>query len=380
MTTQLMPSKLLKPTSWKKQLIDSIHDYSELIEKWKLPSLVSNEIIKSFPLQITPHYLSLINDNDVNDPLKKIVAPQNAELINFGVEDIMGEHEDYKVKGLQHRYPETALLIINNFCASYCRYCFRKRIFNPLNIEDERITDIEPAIAYISKHKEINNVLFSGGDPLVSSAKKLASIFNLLANIKHLKFVRIGTKVPAFLPQRIYEDSDLLEIFEKFNLVKPLYLVTHFDHANEISKETSFAIKALLDRGIESMGHVVLLKDINDNVDTMTALLNKMIEFKISPYYIFHAMPVTGTEHFQLSIKHGIDVIKTASKNLAGMNKHFKYIMPHYIGKTEVLGYDSNYFYFRQHQARIKENIGRLFKIKFQEDKTWFEETEIIPI
>lgn len=366
--------------NWKQQLKNSIHEYGDLAVKWNLTDKINKEVIKSFPLQITPHYLSLINANDVNDPLKKIVAPQNAELINFGVEDIMGEHEDYKVKGLQHRYPETALLLINNYCASYCRFCFRKRIFNPMNIEDERIKDIEPAIDYIKQHKEITNVLFSGGDPFVSSAKKLGSILDLLTYIEHLKYVRIGTKVPAFLPQRIYEDNELLEVLSNFNKKKPLYIVTHFDHANEISKETATSINVLLERGIESLGHVVLLKDINDDVVTMAELLNKMIQFKISPYYIFHAMPVTGTEHFQLTIKHGIDVIKMASKKLAGLNKHFKYIIPHYIGKTEVIGYDSNYFYFRQHQARKTENVGRFFKIKFEESKTWFEEKEIIPI
>lgn len=366
--------------NWKQQLKNSTHEYSELAEKWNLTDKINEEVTKSFPLQITPHYLSLINDADVNDPLKKIVAPQNAELINFGVEDIMGEHEDYKVKGMQHRYPETALLLINNYCASYCRFCFRKRIFNPLNIEDERIKDIEPAIDYIKQHKEITNVLFSGGDPFVSSAKKLDSILNLLADIKHLKYVRIGTKVPAFLPQRIYEDNEFLEVLGNFNKKKPLYIVTHFDHANEISKETARSINVLLDREIESLGHIVLLKGINDNIDAMTDLLNKMIQFKISPYYIFHAMPVIGTEHFQLTIKHGIDVIKTASKKLAGLNKHFKYIIPHYIGKTEVISYDSKFFYFRQHQARKTENVGRFFKIKFDENKTWFEENEIIPI
>lgn len=366
--------------NWKDQLKNSIHKYNYLAKKWNLREPVSEEIIKSFPLQITPHYLSLINNNDINDPLKKIVAPQNAELVNFGVEDIMGEHEDYKVKGLQHRYPETALLIINNFCASYCRFCFRKRIFNPLNVEDERITDIIPAIDYIAQHSEITNVLFSGGDPLVGATKKLASILSLLLELKHIKYIRIGTKIPAFLPQRIYEDEELLNVLGNFNKRKPLYIISHFDHANEISKETGIAIERLLDKGIKTFGHIVLLKEINDNQDAIINLLNKMIEYKISPYYIFHPMPVTGTEHFRLTIKQGIDIINSSVKKMAGVNKHFKYILPHYIGKTEMLGYDTNYFYFRQHQARITGNVGRLFKIKFDETKTWFKESEIIPV
>ena len=115
--------------NWKQQLKNSVHNYNELLELWGSNEFLSDEITRNFPLQVTPHYLSLINGSNRNDPLKKIVFPQNAELMNTGFEDTMGEQEDYKVKGLQHRYPETALLLMNNYCASYCRFCFRKRIF-----------------------------------------------------------------------------------------------------------------------------------------------------------------------------------------------------------------------------------------------------------
>jgi KamA family protein len=331
-------------------------------------------------MQVTPHYLSLIDDDDPHDPLKKIVTPRNAELVKFGVADIMGEHEDYKVRGLQHRYPETALLLVNNFCAGYCRFCFRKRIFNPLNIEDERISDLMSAIEYVRDHPEICNVLLSGGDPLVSSVKKLASIFRLLEEIPHVKYVRIGTKVPAFLPQRIYEDEELLDLFKNFNKAKPLFVVGHFDHANEISPETGLAVRALQGIGVNTLAHMVLLNNVNDNAGAIKALLDKMNQFKITPYYIFHAMPITGTEHFQVPMQHGIDVIREACRNLSGLSKQFKYIIPHYIGKTELLGYDSNYFYLRQHQARDHENVGRMFKLPFSENRTWFTEDEIISI
>ena len=180
------------------------------------------------------------------------------------------------------------------------------------------------------------------------------------------------------MPQRIYEDDELIKIFKEINKQKPIYIISHFDHPNEISKETGIAIDKLIENGLEIMGHAVLLKDINCNEKTLTELLNKMIQFKISPYYIFHTMPVIGTEHFQVTLKNGIDTVNAASKHLSGLNKHFKYIIPHYIGKTEFLGYDKQYFYFKQHQARITENVGRLFKVKFDESKTWFEEKEMI--
>lgn len=366
--------------NWKEQITNSICDYNELEKKWGLHKTLNKRVVQSFPLQITPHYLSLINNADQDDPLKKIVMPQDEELLNNGFEDIMGEYEDYKVKGLQHRYPETALLLVNNYCASYCRFCFRKRIFNLININDEAINDIGPAIEYINKNVGITNVLLSGGDPLVSSSKKLDLILTRLGEIKHLQYVRIGTKVPAFIPQRIYEDSELINVLVSFSQKKPLYIVAHFDHANEISKETEIAFRLLQENKIESLGNIVLLKGINDNSASLINLFNKMINLKISPYYIYHSMPVNGTGQFQLSIKDGIDVVKSAGTKMAGINKRFKYILPHYIGKTEVIGYDANYFYFRQHQARKVENIGRLFKVKYDENRVWFYENEIIPI
>ena len=128
------------------------------------------------------------------------------------------------------------------------------------------------------------------------------------------------------------------------------------------------------------LGSIVLLKGVNDDVDSLTDLLDKMIKIKVSPYYIYHAMPLIGTEHFQLPIKKGIDIVAATGKKMPGLNKRFKYIIPHYIGKTEVIGYDHEFFYFRQHQARKTENIGRLFKVRFNEKKTWFDEDEIISI
>lgn len=364
--------------NWKQQLKNSVHEYHELAVKWDVKDDLLSDVTDAFPLQITPHYLSLIDDKNPDDPLKKIVAPQNAELTNFGVEDTMGEHTDYRVKGLQHRYPETALLIINNFCASYCRFCFRKRIFNPLNLEDERINDIEPAIGYIQAHDEISNVLFSGGDPMVSSTKKINSILTLLSGIDHLDYVRIGTKVLAFLPQRIYEDESLLAGFASFTAKKPLQLISHFDHAHELSTETGTAVRELLKVGVKNYGHVVLLKGINDNTTDLVDLFDKMSKMNIAPYYIFHPMPVTGTEHFQITLKEGIDLIREASKKLSGLSKQFRYILPHYIGKTEVLGYDSAYFYFKQHQSRITRNVGRMFKVSFNEQRSWFNDDEMI--
>ncbi len=364
--------------NWKSQLKDSIKNVNEIAMQYSFSEEFSESASEIYPVQITPHYLNLIDCDNPSDPLKKIILPSIQEMNFEGFEDTMGEQEDYKIQGLQHRYPETALIIVNDFCASYCRYCFRKRLFNPESLDDESIRNVEHALEYIKQHPEINNVLFSGGDPLMASSKKLKKILDILKKIKHVQYVRIGTKIPAFLPQRIIEDNELLDTFYDFNKSKPLFIVSHFDHANEISTETKEAVLKLLERGISVLSHVVLLRNINDDKETLKKLLCKLVENRIIPYYIFQAMPVIGSTHFQVTLEKGIDVFNEAIQSVSGINKKIRFIIPHYVGKVEFIGKGEGYLFMKHHQARDASKIGRLFKIKITEGKTWFNANEII--
>ena len=365
---------------WKEQLKNSIHTLEDLHKYGINIKRINKSIINDLPLFITPHYLNLIDIHSNNDPLKKIVIPSNNEFSSNGAEDIMGEQEDYKIQGLQHKYPQTALLIINNSCASYCRYCFRKRLFKPNNIVNESLENIEGALDYIRNRKEINNVLFSGGDPLTTSTKKLDKILSSISTIEHIKYVRIGTKILAYLPQRILEDNELISIFKKFTQKKALFMISHFDHENEISIETVKAIKKLLLVNIPVLSQTVLLKDVNDNVNSLQNLFNSLVSASVMPYYIFQAMPLKSSMHFQIPIVKGIDLINEINTNLSGIQSKIKYIIPHYIGKIEAIGFEKSYIYFKYHRARKSEKTGNLFKIKRDDKKTWFNSDEIIQL
>lgn len=365
-------------TSWKEQLRNSIRDTSVLESLFTTSEQISKEAVKIYPLQITPHYLGLIDKSNPNDPLKKIVLPTVQEMNFEGFPDTMGEKGDYKIQGLQHRYPQTALIIVNDYCASYCRYCFRKRLFNPENLDDENIRNVEEALEYIKQHKEITNVLFSGGDPLMAATNKLRKILNILGKIDHVQYVRIGTKIPAFLPQRILEDDDLLNVFSEFNKSKPLSIVSHFDHPNEISEETSQSVLKLLGNGLTVFSQIVLLKGVNDTKNVLSHLLSKLIQNRIIPYYVFQAMPVIGSTHFQIPLDEAIDIFNDATRMLSGINKKVRFIIPHYIGKVEFLGKDNDHFYMKHHQARDASKVGRLFKLPKVDNKFWFDANDIV--
>ena len=362
---------------WQQQLKDSITSIEDLPLDFKLLNRYDS---KEFPTKVTPHYLSLMDKDNINDPLKKIVFSTQFESNTIGIEDEMGEKEDYRIQGLQHRYSETALLVVNDICASYCRYCFRKRLFSPEYMKNETIDDLEDALIYIKEHKEITNVLLSGGDPLLTSVKRLEKILNLLADIEHIEFIRIGTKMLSFLPQRIIEDIQLRKLFEKIVKKKSLIIISHFDHANEISMETKEAVLLLNKIGINIYSQGVLLKDINNTKKDIKNLLNKLIQTNITPYYLFHALPVLGSTHFQTTIENTVNIMEKVSQELAGISKSVRFILPHYTGKVEILGKDKDSFYFKYHEARKKQNIGKLFKVKRDNEKTWFlkEEIEIL--
>lgn len=323
------------------------------------------------------HYYNLIDKKDSNDPLSKIIHFSTEENAWDGFIDSMGEKEDYRVPGLQHRYPETALLIVNERCFCCCRYCFRKRFFTHNKESSEVVRDIDDVINYIKNHKEITNVLLSGGDPFIESTETLTQLLADINKIDHIQYVRIGTKSLAFSPQRILDDSVLLKDFSKLSKIKPIYVIAHFDHPNEISEETNQAVSKLLENGIQVLSHAVLLKGINDNEAVLKELFLKMIRSKIIPYYIFQAIPILRATHFQVPLEEGLDIFNAANRNLSGMNKKARFIIPHYIGKVELLGKDEKHYYLKHQQARDKTKSGLLFKVKKQAGRVWFDSDEI---
>ena len=303
------PGNSLDWNDWRWQLRNAATSIEELekilpnqeVEKEKLAKVVGR-----YPFGITPYYLSLIDRYNPQDPIRLQCIPSpEEEKLYFEVEDDpLGEEEDSVMPGLVHRYPDRVLLTLTNMCPVYCRHCTRKREWAQGKWV-RRPQELERIYEYISSHKEIRDVILSGGDPLFFSTGKLECILVALRRISHVEIIRIGTRCPVVLPQRITEE--LTVCLKKY---RPIWLNTHFNHPNEITKESSEACDKLLCAGIPVNNQSVLLKGINDDVATMTRLCQGLVKIGVRPYYLFQCDPVSGTAHLRTSIDKGLEIIK----------------------------------------------------------------------
>lgn len=240
-------------------------------------------------MRISPYYLSLIDWNDPDDPIRKMAVPSDEEMNLEGFYDTSGEAENTKMHGLQHKYSETALILATNRCAMYCRHCFRKRLVGLPS--EEILRHFEEAAEYISEHEEINNVLISGGDPLVLKNEIIERFLEKLEKIDHISFIRIGSRVPVTLPTRL-SDPKLQAIFRKYSRSdKRLHVVTQFNHPREITSQSIRAVNNLLKAGVLISNQTVLLRGVNDSPHTLASLMNKLVSIGVTPYYVFQCRP-----------------------------------------------------------------------------------------
>jgi len=365
--------------SLKKQLEENIHELKDL------PNLSSfstskkkklKKLVEKHPMSITKYYSSLIDWNDPEDPLKKLVVPSLGELSVKGSYDTSGEKKSTVMPGLQHKYKQTALIIATNRCAVYCRFCFRKRMVGLSN--KEVISRFEKAMEYIREHKEIKNILITGGDPLVLPTKVIENLLENLSGINHLDFVRFGTRIPVVMPERITKDSELLRLFEKYSRKdRRIYIVTHFNHPREITEKSIEAVDSLLKSGVIINNQTVLMKGVNDKPEILAELMNKLVKIGVSPYYVFQCRPVKRVKaHFQVPLKQGYEIIEKAKAKMSGHSKRFKYMMSHETGKIEILGIKNNEIYFKYHQARNPKNLGKFFKRKLTPTAGWLDDLD----
>jgi lysine 2,3-aminomutase len=362
---------------WKHQLKESIRNveqlqrflYLSLREKRQL-----KEVIARHPMRITRYYLSLIDKNDPDDPIRKMIVPSTEEFNLLGQYDTSGELNNTKMPGLQHKYAQTALILATNRCATYCRYCFRKRLVG-LDTK-EIIHRFDDAVQYITEHDEIDNVLISGGDPLILPNTVIERFLEKLAMIRHISFIRIGTKVPITLPDRILMDNVLLRLLKRCSLQgKKLMVVTHINHPKEITKHTAMAINLLMRSAVAVSNQTVLLKGVNDEPGIMADLQKKLVSIGIQPYYVFQCRPVKRVKHnFQVPLCKGLDIIERAKESLNGPSKRFRYVMSHRTGKIEVLGVMDDRIYFRYHQAKNIEMQGKFFSQRVDKTAGWMDE------
>jgi len=333
-----------------------------------------NRVVRRHPMSITPYYLSLIDWSDPYDPIRRMAVPSPNELDISGSYDTSGERENTKIPGLQHKYGQTALILLTNKCAMYCRHCFRKRLVGLPNEEViERFTN---AILYLKEHPEINNVLLSGGDPLMLPNRVLGRVLSMLSGNPHLEFIRIGSRCPVTYPDRIIGDIHLLALLKSHSLPhRRLYLVTQFNHPREITEESTNAVSSLLRNNVIVNNQTVLLKGVNDDPAVLADLQNRLVSIGVNPYYVFQCRPVKRVKsQFQLPLARGIRIVEDAKKLLNGHSKRFKYIMAHRTGKIEILGVMDGELYMKYHQAKNPANLGRLFKRRLDPTAGWLDD------
>jgi KamA family protein len=303
-----------------------------------------------------------------------MAIPSDSELIVEGSYDTSGELSNTILPGLQHKYRQTALILATAECAMYCRHCFRKRLVGLPS--QEVLRDIDAAVEYIMTHKEINNILITGGDPLTMRTSRIDRLLSALCKIPHLDFIRFGSRIPVTYPNRILYDSELLDVLSKHsNRSKRLFVVTQYNHPKEITPESIEAIDKLLSSGITVNNQTVLLKGVNDDPVIMADLQNKLVSIGVSPYYVFQCRPVARVKKtFQVPLFEGYNIIEKAKKLLNGHSKRFRFIMSHPTGKIEILGILDGRFLFKYHQAKKMSDQGRIFTRELDIHATWLDD------
>ena len=331
------------------------------------------EIIRRYPLKVTPYYLGLIDEKDPQDPIRKLCIPDYSEYTDDGEEDTSGEASNTVVKGMQHKYSQTVLILSTNKCASYCRHCFRKRLVGLS--DDEIATHLGEMAEYIRLHPEITNVLISGGDAFLNSNNRIKEYLDTFIDLDQLDLIRFGTRTPVVLPQRITTDSELQDILKEYNCKKQLYVVTQFNHPNEITEEAVEAVRILLKAGIVVKNQTVLLNDINDDPAILSALFRRLTACGVVPYYIFQCRPVRGVLHnFQVPLRKGIRIIEKAMRMQNGQGKCLRYVMSHSYGKIEIIGeMEGKSMLFKYHQAKNSEKSGKIFVKDVEDGQSWLE-------
>ncbi len=312
--------------------------------------------LAALPLGITPYYAAQFDPQNPADPLRRTMVPTVSEwALNTGESaDPLGEDSHSPVPGLVHRYPDRVLFLATDTCAAYCRYCTRsRRVGKPCSTNTVR-KRWPAAIEYIENHPEIRDVLISGGDPLTMSDAALNHLLSQLHRIPHLEFIRIGTKAPMVMPQRI-----TLALVRMLRRYHPLFMSIHCIHPVEITPESVQALGRLADAGIPLGSQTVLLKGINDDVPTMTRLMHGLLKTRVRPYYLYHCDPVQGTAHFRTSIYKGVDIIRGMRGFTSG------YAIPMYVvdapgggGKIPLMpdyvqGYDGEDLVLRNYEGGL---------------------------
>ncbi len=361
-----VPDKTWKDWRWHFQ--NRITTIDELIKFIPLSAEEQSHVrlvIQRYPLAITPHYLSLINPDDPDDPIRRQAVPSFQEITMgaMGMEDPLAERRDSVTEGLVHRYPDRVLMVLTDICPMLCRHCTRKREWRGGGwVRSE--SEIEAMLDYIRHHENIRDIIISGGDPLTLSTRRLESIISRIRQIEHVQIIRIGSRYPVVLPQRI--DEELCNMLSKYG---PIWLNTHFNHPNEITPESAAACDRLLRSGVPVNNQSVLLRGVNDSLETQLQLCQGLLKIKVRPYYLFQCDEVQGTEHLRTPIEVGIKIMEGMRGHTSGLAiPSFVVDLSHGGGKVPLL---PNYIVSQTEDELVLKNYqGRKFRYRNPNHRT----------
>jgi lysine 2,3-aminomutase len=345
---------------WKWQLKNRVATRESLESKIKLTKEERAGVVlagQKLAFAVTPHFFNLIDPEDPECPIRRQVIPRIEESNRAPgeVADPCGEDSTMPVPGLVHRYPDRVLFLVTDRCASYCRYCTRSRVVSGVG-EQELHTDFEEVYAYLKAHTEVRDVLISGGDALLFSDDKLKGILSRLREIPHIEFLRIGSRDPIFLPQRITEEFCRMQ--QQFH---PIWMSVHVNHPRELTSEVKEALERLVNHGVPLGNQSVLLKGVNDDPDVMRILLQKLLRCRVRPYYLYQCDLIYGSSHLRTSVSKGIEIIESLRGHTTG------YAVPQFVidapgggGKVPI---NPEYVLFHDDKKVVLRNYeGRIFE------------------
>jgi len=338
--------------TWRETLAASITKPEDLAKHLDIDAEEITDVVSEYPMRITPMWLKLIKEK--GDALWRQVVPVPEEMTDESMDDPLHEEMDSPVPHLVHRYPDRVLFMVTNQCPIYCRFCTRKRLVGKPGFLKKG--ELDRVVEYLKCHPEVRDIILSGGDPLLLPDHLLERILMALRAIPHLELIRIGSRVPGSLPDRI--TPELCAMLKKYH---PIYMNLHFNHPDELTAEVKAACERLADAGIPLGAQTVLLKGVNDDPAVMMQLVHQLLLARVKPYYLYQADLTRGTNHFRTSVETGLEIIKALQGHTSGMGvPHFVIDAPEGGGKIPLL--PSDYLvHLTQEQATLRNYEGKIY-------------------
>lgn len=367
-----VPLEVIRPTERSPRRVKYVNNIDAIEGIGAEDRELLRKVSERYVFRANDYYLSLIDWRNPADPIKQLIIPRAEELNDWGKLDASNEAAVTVEPGVQHKYRDTALLLCNEVCGAYCRYCFRKRLF--MNDNEEVSKDVSAGVAYIRKHPEISNVLLTGGDPLIMGTRRLREIISQLSEIPHVRIIRIGSKMPAFNPFRVIDDPELQATLREFSTSeRRIHVMCHFDHPRELTPEAREGIATLKACGVETVNQCPMIRGINDDAATLSEMFATLSHIGCPQYYVFQGRPVAGNQPYEVPIVEAWGIFSKALVAESGLAGRARYAMSHASGKVEIMAIDDRRMYLRYHRSKDPRNAGRFFVCDRHDGAYWLD-------